>query len=60
MPRQRMTPGEWGKITVKANGNNKFRASAYVRDGDGRRREVEAIGGSVEQYIDQSDISIAI
>ncbi len=47
MPRQRMAPGEWGKITVTPSGG-KFVASAYVRDEDGKRRQVER-GGSSEE-----------
>lgn len=40
MPRQRMRPGEHGRITEKASGG-RFFASTYVRDGDGKRRRVE-------------------
>ncbi|WP_280507800.1 tyrosine-type recombinase/integrase [Nocardia flavorosea] len=47
MPRQRMRPGRWGKITVRAEGG-KFVASAYVRDSDGVRRQVERSGKSDE------------
>ncbi len=43
-----MTPGEWGKITVKKSGTGKFTASTYVRDEDGRRRQVERSGSSEE------------
>lgn len=38
MPRQRLAPGEWGKITVSETGPGKFTATTYVRDADGRRR----------------------
>ncbi|MCV7285359.1 tyrosine-type recombinase/integrase [Mycolicibacterium wolinskyi] len=40
MPRQRMQPGEHGKVTQWSNGGRYF-ASTYVRDTDGRRRRVE-------------------
>ena len=40
MPRQRMRPGEHGRITEKMVGE-KFVASTYIRDGDGKRRRVE-------------------
>ncbi|MBF6325077.1 tyrosine-type recombinase/integrase [Nocardia cyriacigeorgica] len=48
MPRQRMAPGEWGKITVKETGPGVFTAYAYVRDEDGRRRKVARSGVSEE------------
>ncbi|WP_280198686.1 tyrosine-type recombinase/integrase [Nocardia cyriacigeorgica] len=48
MPRQRMAPGEWGKITVKKAGPNKFTAYVYVRDEDGRRRWVKRSGSTEE------------
>ena len=48
MPRQRMTPGEWGKITVKLSSPGQFTASAYVRDEDGNRRKVRRTGSSEE------------
>jgi integrase len=40
MPRQRMRPGEHGRITEKISGG-RFFASTYVRDVDGKRRRVE-------------------
>lgn len=40
MPRQRMRPGEHGRITQWSSGGRHF-ASAYVRDTDGKRRRVE-------------------
>lgn len=40
MPRQRMAPGEHGKITEHTTGG-KFYATTYVRDSDGKRRRVE-------------------
>lgn len=40
MPRQRMGPGEHGRITEKRGGRTFF-ASTYVRDTDGKRRRVE-------------------
>src|SRR4051794_19545663 len=40
MPRQRMQPGEHGRITQWSSGGRYF-ASAYVRDPDGKRRRVE-------------------
>ncbi|MFF5031322.1 tyrosine-type recombinase/integrase [Nocardia salmonicida] len=48
MPRQRMSPGEWGKITVKQTGPGQFTARTYVRDEDGERRQVERSGASEE------------
>ncbi|NKY56153.1 tyrosine-type recombinase/integrase [Nocardia flavorosea] len=48
MPRQRMAPGEWGKITVKKVGPGRYAASTYVRDEDGRRRQAERTGSSEE------------
>lgn len=39
MPRQRMLPGEHGRISEKVSGG-KFYAATYVRDSDGRRRRV--------------------
>ncbi|WP_278262735.1 tyrosine-type recombinase/integrase [Nocardia sp. AG03] len=44
MPRQRMAPGEWGEIKPKKprKGQEGLHiAHCYVRDDDGRRREVE-------------------
>jgi integrase len=43
-----MKPGEWGKITVTEVGPDKFTASTYVRDGDGKRRQAERSGRSEE------------
>lgn len=40
MPRQRMRPGEHGRITEKRSAE-RFFASTYVRDADGKRRRVE-------------------
>src|SRR5690348_1462900 len=40
MPRQRMRPGEHGRITQWSSGGMHF-ASTYVRDTDGKRRRVE-------------------
>lgn len=40
MPRQRLAPGEHGKITERVSGRMFF-ASTYVRDSDGKRRRVE-------------------
>lgn len=40
MPRQRMRPGEHGRITQWSVGGKHF-ASTYVRDADGKRRRVE-------------------
>ena len=40
MPRQRMRPGEHGRITERFSGGRYF-ASTYVRDVDGKRRRVE-------------------
>jgi integrase len=40
MPRQRMRPGEHGRITERSSGC-RFFASTYVRDSDGKRRRVE-------------------
>ncbi|WP_406235310.1 tyrosine-type recombinase/integrase [Nocardia sp. NBC_01009] len=48
MPRQRMAPGEWGKITVKKLGPGQFTASTYVRDEDGVRRQAERSGSTEE------------
>ncbi|MFD6401557.1 tyrosine-type recombinase/integrase [Nocardia sp. NPDC060249] len=48
MPRQRMAPGEWGKITVKQTSAGQFTAHTYVRDEDGERRQVERSGASDE------------
>lgn len=48
MPRQRLAPGEWGKITVTETGPGKFTASTYVRDEDGERRKASRTGGSAE------------
>lgn len=43
-----MRPGAWGKITTKQTGKGKFTASTYIRDDDGRRRQVERSGISIE------------
>ncbi|CPZ23206.1 Putative phage integrase [Mycobacteroides abscessus] len=40
MPRERLRPGEHGRITQRSSGG-KFFASTYVRDSDGKRRRVE-------------------
>lgn len=40
MPRQRMAPGEHGRITEWTS-EGRFFASTYVRDSDGKRRRVE-------------------
>lgn len=40
MPRERMRPGEHGRITEWSRGG-RFFASTYVRDADGKRRRVE-------------------
>lgn len=48
MPRERMKPGTWGKITVREIGPDKFVASTYARGRDGRRRQPERIGKSEE------------
>ncbi|WP_204081177.1 tyrosine-type recombinase/integrase [Mycobacterium riyadhense] len=48
MPRQRLQPGEHGRITVIACGKSLFEASTYVRDGDGVRRKVRRTGRSEE------------
>lgn len=48
MPRERLRPGKWGKITVRQTGPNKFTATTYFRDVDGERREVERSGASRE------------
>ncbi|KRD04960.1 integrase [Mycobacterium sp. Root265] len=40
MPRQRMTPGEHGRIAERLH-RGKFYATTYVRDTDGKRRRVE-------------------
>ena len=40
MPRQRMAPGEHGKISELSSAG-RFFASTYVRDSDGKRRRVE-------------------
>ncbi|MCX4097612.1 tyrosine-type recombinase/integrase [Nocardia sp. alder85J] len=48
MPRERMRPGEWGKIKVRETGPGKFTAVTYIRDQDGKRREVERSGRSEE------------
>jgi integrase len=40
MPRQRMQPGEHGRITEWCSGGRYF-AATYVRDSDGKRRRVE-------------------
>lgn len=48
MPRQRMRPGEWGRIATKQIGKDKFTSSTYVRDSDGKRRQVERSGTTRE------------
>ena len=40
MPRQRLVPGDHGKITEK-RADGRWTAAVYVRDADGRRRRVE-------------------
>jgi integrase len=40
VPRQRLAPGEHGKITERAS-DGIFYATTYVRDSDGKRRRVE-------------------
>lgn len=40
MPRQRMAPGEHGRITERCS-DGKYYAATYFRDSDGRRRRVE-------------------
>src|SRR5690349_4592913 len=40
MPRQRMAPGEHGKIAERSHGGKHY-ATTYVRDPDGKRRRVE-------------------
>lgn len=40
MPRQRMAPGDHGKISERSE-RGKFYATTYVRDSDGKRRRVE-------------------
>lgn len=40
MPRQRLAPGEHGRIAERCSGGKYF-ATAYVRDNDGNRRRVE-------------------
>lgn len=47
MPRQRMEPGQWGKISETKRGA-KFVAKVRTRDSDGVRRLVEASGTSAE------------
>lgn len=48
MPRQRLEPGEYGRITVTNLGKDVFEARTYVRDGDGVRRKVRRTGRSDE------------
>ncbi|HOB49725.1 MAG TPA: tyrosine-type recombinase/integrase [Mycobacterium sp.] len=48
MPRQRMAPGEHGRVTVSKLGRDLFEARTYVRDGDGVRRKVRRTGRSDE------------
>lgn len=43
-----MKPGEYGKITTKTLGPNLVEARTYVRDDDGRRRQVRRTGRSAE------------
>lgn len=40
MPRERLEPGEHGRISERVSGG-RFYASTYVRDSDGKRRRVE-------------------
>lgn len=40
MPRERLRPGEHGRISERSSGG-KFYATTYVRDHDGKRRRVE-------------------
>ncbi|OHU60345.1 integrase [Mycobacteroides chelonae] len=40
MPRERLRPGEHGRITERSTGG-KFFATTYVRDSDGKRRRIE-------------------
>ena len=40
MPRQRMAPGEHGRLSERSSGG-KYYATTYVRDSDGKRRRVE-------------------
>lgn len=40
MPRQRMQPGDHGRIMTRSE-RGRFFATIYVRDGDGKRRRVE-------------------
>jgi hypothetical protein len=48
MPRQRMEPGEHGRISVIHCGKDLFEARTYVRDSDGARRKVRRTGRSDE------------
>mgnify|MGYP000875741707 CR=1 FL=1 len=48
MPRQRMQPGEFGRITTAPVGRDLFEARTYVRDDDGVRRKVRRTGKSAE------------
>lgn len=48
MPRQRLAPGEYGRITVTQCGKDLFEARTYVRDSDGVRRKVRRTGKSTE------------
>ncbi|MCV6963948.1 integrase [Mycobacterium intermedium] len=48
MPRQRMAPGEHGRISVTQCGKGIFEARTYVRDSDGARRKVRRTGRSDE------------
>jgi integrase len=42
MPRRRLSPGEWGEVSVsKSPGGSLYRARAWFRDFDGVRRMVE-------------------
>jgi integrase len=44
MPRQRLAPGEHGRITERSSSGTYF-ATTYVRDSDGKRRRVERSSG---------------
>lgn len=48
MPRQRMEPGDHGRITVTRCETGLFEARTYLRDSDGTRRKVRRTGRSDE------------
>ena len=48
MPRQRMEPGDHGRITTVPAAGGLFEARTYVRDADGVRRKVRRTGRSIE------------